>query len=269
MTITELSSKYSIIPKTIEIMKQTKESTNKNIDITITDRLRVDGLTKIARSTMDKHYIFISQSQLQHINYLLVHECGHIKRIYDIDITDRKTLKSDAISIMMIKIKLLQEVENIPIESRNQVIEYLVNGLISQLFNAPIDVLIEQWIYTFKELRNYQTKYLRDYSKKILKDITAQAQKLVPYSIFIKSNSMNYAYLKSIGSLMNVNFSRNYTNGDITQTGEKLFLLLNSNKNLLQDIQLIDQWAEVLNMKVWYYWDDFENIPENYLEMNV
>ena len=78
---------------------------------------------------------------------------------------------------------------------------------------------------------------------------------------------MNFAYYKKLDLILNTNFFEKYeqiTNSDVD---EILFSYIKySDGGLAEDILLVNKWSNLLEVKEWFCWDDFKNIPANYEE---
>ncbi len=112
------------------------------------------------------HLIYYKKEHDELINHLIVHECGHLFRIFKCPENQRLMPYSD----QQIKYKALKTIENeimaltniLPEDQISHVIDLWYNGLIRQVTNLPPDIMIEKWIYDqFPALRPLQLKSLK------------------------------------------------------------------------------------------------------------
>ncbi len=79
---------------------------------------------------------------------------------------------------------------------------------------------------------------------------------------------MVYTYLRGISPLTGVNYAEHFKkNQDIKKTGRRLFACLETeDAGFVQDVETINAWAEMLNIKDWFTWIGFEDVPETHYE---
>jgi len=156
---------------------------------------------------------------------------------------------------------------SLPNEALNKFFNMLIDGLIRQLTNLPVDFRIENWLYTnYADLRAVQKKSLDKSLKLAIQGLSKEIKQMVPYIIFEKSNLMNYAYAKAIDDLLGTDYASFYKDLPDLDLGEKLYSYLKEKDGgFLQDIKIINEWAGLLNLKEWFRWINFENMPDNYL----
>lgn len=142
-----------------------------------------------------------------------------------------------------------------------EVILQWVNGLCNQLFNCPLDMMIEQRIHQkyatvhlsqFASLAAAYAEDLRAFTSKDIKRVT-------PPRIFRASVALNCAYALFIDSLYDgkTEYARPYHTSDAFATGQKLFALWQDAEHNFtpgDEYALVDEFARLLKLQDWYEW---------------
>ena len=81
------------------------------------------------------------------------------------------------------------------------------------------------------------------------------------------SNAMNYAFFKKIDQATGLKFFKRFERLPVRVTGEALFRCIrDEDMGLSGDISIANEWAEILKIRDWFKWGDFEDIPAGYGE---
>lgn len=269
MNISELTSNYNINDSVIKIIDDIKILSGKDVDIQLLDNLQVDGTTKIARKKMEKHIIKINRSRTMLASHIIVHECGHIKRMMEATPSERVIPASTTKNIQIISEQLKSELQKYPPQMREKAIQIFSNGLIMQLTNLSVDFRIEEWIYSnIRPIREEQKKYLLSDVNKILQALSRKTESSTPPTVFINSGAITYAYLTKTEHIHGIDFESKYKKFPrIVSLGSKLLEEIDPNDSgFVGDISLVKRWGKILNMNDWFEWVDFENVPSSYYE---
>ena len=266
----------NLVPDVKSILLEVEEITKKKIEFIEKEDLPTYAIVKIARKNMPSHLIVHKREHNEIINHLIAHECGHIIRIYQSSEEKRLIPMSNDKT----KLNALQEIENdvnalskkLPFNqlSMPKVVNMWYDGLIKQLTNLPPDIMIEKWLYDkYPNLRPYQLESIKKQLKEAIIGLSNEVRELTPKKIWDSSNTMNYAFLGIIGLHFGTNFIKPYNNSGFEEKGKKLAKLAEENyvDNYEGGIQVINKWAEFLDLKSWFEWTDFENIPSDYLNI--
>jgi hypothetical protein len=106
--------------------------------------------------------------------------------------------------------------------------------------------------------------------KASIQSLSKEVKMMTPSLIFEKSYLMNYAYTKVIDKLLNTDYLHYYKNLDNLDEGDKLASLLETeDKGYNQDIEIINNWAMILDLSKWFSWINFEQIPDDYLNLVI
>jgi hypothetical protein len=87
-------------------------------------------------------------------------------------------------------------------------------------------------------------------------------------TVFNKSNAIVYAYLRVLSAITGENYAEHFKKHPaIKKVGRKLFTVLEvEDTGFNQDIEIINSWAELLEIKDWFAWIGFEEVPETYYQ---
>ena len=64
------------------VLEEVKNVTGKGIEFIVKDNLTTYAALKMARKDMPSHLIYYKKEHDEIINHLIVHECGHLFRIF-------------------------------------------------------------------------------------------------------------------------------------------------------------------------------------------
>lgn len=140
----------------------------------------------------------------------------------------------------------------------------LFEGLNRQIFNAPIDIFIEQYLYTeHPDLRAYQFISLYAMLQEGLKAVTDEKiVEILPKDIISKSKVYNLVNAIQFKELYGLDFIKNY---NATTTELKLvddfyeeYLQYRNDKEPAEEYELVLHWAEDLKLD-----KNFELVNEN------
>lgn len=264
-------SDLDLIPTTKKILHQVEELTKKKFKFVEKNDLPCFAKVKLARNKIDHHIIFYKKSHDEIINHLIAHECGHIIRIFTAPELKRVVPFSNENHFKNAIVEMNEEMKkislSIPKLQMDQIMKMWFNGLISQLTNAPPDLMIEKWIYdTYKELREYQFESIKRQWKEAMAGMNTEIKRITPSKIFNSSHIMNYAFYLIIGDYLNYNFIQPYDSTPFGEKGKRLAELTQKNyqNNLEGDVEKINEWADFLNLSKWFGWTNFENVPKDY-----
>ncbi|MEI6293898.1 MAG: hypothetical protein WCP36_09445 [Methanomicrobiales archaeon] len=252
------------------ILYETEQLTGKSFDFIHNSKLPVRAIVKIARSSMDHHIITYSGTDFSLLNHHIAHECGHIQRYYAapkenrlMPVSDGQTHQNAITDIEKYDKNFLK---SLPIDLRYQIIPVWINGLIQQVTNLPSDTYIEKWIFdNYPEIRNDQQQSLRQTHTEAIKTLNPKVHSQFPKIIIESSIAMNYAFYKKIDETTGSKYFQNYKQSSIRAIGEDLYRCIgDEDRGLVADISISNEWARILQIKDWFKWTDFENIPPGY-----
>jgi hypothetical protein len=255
------------------VLEEVKNLTGKGIVFIPKDDLSTYAALKMARKNMPSHLIFFKREHDEIINHLIVHECGHLFRIfkcpenrrlmpYSDQQTRRKALKQIESEIMALTSFLSED-------KIAQVINLWYDGLIRQVTNFPPDIMIEKWIHDqYPALRPLQLKSLKKQHAESIAGMTETVRRITPPTILFASNVMNYAFFRILGLHIGQNFVREYSATSYLSKGKELASITEKDYEDSHegDNLMINKWAAFLYISEWFQWQGFEDIPPDYVQ---
>jgi tetratricopeptide (TPR) repeat protein len=137
----------------------------------------------------------------------------------------------------------------------------MTEGLASQVFNCPLDMVIEQRVFEKCEIiRPSQFVSLAathaEYSQAFTNE---EIRRLSPPRIFRANSAMNCAYALFIDSLYGsaTTYGDTYRGTDVFGTGQQLFEAWRTIKKRFQpgdEYRLVDDFARILKLEKWFEW---------------
>lgn len=253
------------------VLEEARRITGKDIEFIPRDNMPTYAIFKIARKSMPSHLIYYRKDHDDIINHIIVHECGHLFRIFRCPENQRLMPYSDR----EIKISALRKIEHemtelakvIPVEKIPSFMDFCYNGLVHQLTNLPPDIMIEKWIFNeFPALRQLQLKSLNKQLADSVVSFTKPESRMMPHTILYASNVMSYAFFRILGFHVGQNFIRQFRSMPYLDKGKELAALTEKEHvdSHQGDNLMIDKWADFLNVPNWFKWRNFEDIPSNY-----
>jgi hypothetical protein len=253
------------------VLEEVKNVTGKGIEFIPKEDLTTYAALRMARKNMPSHLIYYKKEHDEIINHLVVHECGHLFRIFKCPENQRLMPYSDK----QIKYNALKQIENeimalTEVLSEDQIahiIDIWYNGLIRQVTNLPPDIMIEKWIYnSFPALRSLQMKSIKKQHSESMAGLTETVYKTTPQTILFASNVMNYAFLRILGLHIGQNFVREYGSTSYLNKGKELTAITEKDYDDSHegDNLMIDKWAAFVNISGWFQWRGFEDVPPGY-----
>ncbi len=146
-------------------------------------------------------------------------------------------------------------------ESISNIILKLTHGLSNQIFNCPLDMVVEQNIYSkYPDLRHSQFASLHQMHLEALQTFTNQEiKKLTPPSIFRASVTLNCAYAFFIDHLYQgvSDYAAAYRTSAYFSHGKNLFDIWKKRMENFtpgDEYEIVDEYASILKLRPWYEW---------------
>lgn len=258
---------------TQDILHLVSDLTQKPFEFIHKTDLQTMAIVKMARANMPFHIIYYQTTGGGIIDHLIAHECGHIYRMSSTSPENRKVPASDEknrrLALTQIETDLARLSNIMPYQQFNSNFGIWFDGIIKQVTSMPVDMRIEKWIYEkYPELRKVQVvsidKQIRDNTQSLSKKVSEFA----PKKIYDANNYMNYAFALCMESFIGKKYTAPYRSTPYTSLGSKLadLVLKSEDQGYRQDIEIINQWTDMLGLKGWYHWTDFEDVPSDYLQ---
>jgi hypothetical protein len=259
-----LADEYHLNLAVPTIVEQVEQASGKGIDFRPAPKLQVRARTKMARQKMPQHVILFNPKEQLHLSHLLAHECARILRILETPPEERKIPASKPETLQVARNEIRGEAQFLPDHIRDEMVDLWIHGLITQVTSQPIDVRIEEWIAdNHPGMGQEQRRSLRTETRTITANVSPDVKRTSPATIFKRSNAMNYAYLDHIGDIMGRSFESKFRSSpEIVALGETISGILDD--STVSDHHLVNRIAEAVQVRDWFIWLDFEDIPKSY-----
>ncbi len=217
----------------------------------------------------DKHIVKFKDTS-PYYPHLIMHELVHLDFILDAkkDETNLLFISSQQHKLKFIKsidasLKKLNKI-GMTEEKIAQFSSDLFEGFNSQIFNAPIDLFVENYLHSkFAELRPFQFASLINIIQSgIVTGTDKNTSDLIPKEIFSKSKIYNLVHAFQLKDLYGINLISkfNATKLELDQaiTFYKEYLEYKDDKEPAEEYELVQHWADDLKVN-----DFFELVGEN------
>ncbi len=266
---------YDSFMQVIEGRKQELESqTGNRIEVKEDNSLSTDAVSQMAwNHNTDTHRIKYKNKIPAITPHHLAHELEHIHLEHEARQAGRNRAFATTIGTREIALRSISkdifrlQRSGYPEGEITSVILQLVGGLANQLFNTPLDMVIEYRVFErYPELRPSQFVSLHARQTENASILTNRdIRKITPPSIFRASNALNCAYALFTDHIYGgkTEYARAYQDTEFMKVGQELFGLW---QRMMPDYQhgdeykFVDEAAKVLALNEWYEWR--ENGPQ-------
>ena len=214
----QYSKKGNRMDLAADFITELENLSGKEIRLKTDDSLPVDAKIEIAEN-YDRDYHLISyRPDSPIIEHLICHELTHLKYILEAREIDKNLLfTSDSEEYLRFR-KLMDptakklKTDGISNEAIEVFVQRIFHGLNSRIYNAPIDLFIEDFLFNeYKELRPQQLISLVDMDKLSLRAVTdPEILKLTPASLISKIKVYNAITARQIDDLFGTGLESRY-----------------------------------------------------------
>ena len=250
------------------IIQQYKEEIEKegNVKIKIesSKEIATPAKTEYAENYNRDYHLVRYNSELPGVHHLIMHELTHInfsnkaKKVgKNINFATGNTHRELFIRNSEKQISLMSK-NGIPEQGITQFINSLFDGLMNQMFNAPIDLFIEDYLYNkYPENRPYQFFALQSFQKTYVegsknKDI----KKFTPKFVLEANNILNITHALQIAELFGYDFTPQFDDLILYKAfGNKLynqFLDIKKNYSPGEEYTLLKKWSKELKLNQYH-----------------
>ena len=249
------------------------------VEVVLDDALQgVTAKTQLAwKHDRTHHRIIYRQNHPSVVPHLLAHELEHILLEHEartagknkLFVTTESTTEKAVESLGEERWKLRQS--GVPAEEANRITHQWVSGLSNQLFNCPLDMVIEYRVHQkYPSLRSYQFASLLATQMENAQVVTDKdIKKLVPRKIYQANVAMNASYALFTDWLYGgaTEYAKPYRGVNIFATGERLFqkwmAAMEGGLPAGSEYSLIESFAEVLGLESWFELRDDKQEPDS------
>jgi hypothetical protein len=267
---TELSE---LLPETRSILEGIEAATGVPMEIQAEPRVRGKGRAIYAATDPDptRHLILYDPSEREHLDHLIAHECGHLRRFDEARPEDRKVPVVSVAERIAAARQFLPSISRLiesgfPEGAAANMLPVWVGGTVSQLANTPSDVRIEEDLWRdYPGLRDRQRASLIHQIKMSHQGLRPVVAAFTPETVWLASNAMNYVLAKSVARLLKMPALADpyRRHPEVRSLGQSLLEVIEAQPDagLAGDHAISDMWADRLGIRGWFEWKRLDELP--------
>lgn len=250
------------------ILGKVKDVTGKEVIFVEKDDLNPYATIKI-RNDLPSHIMYYNKGHHEIINHLIAHECGHILRMWTSPEDKRFLPGSTRANLVKAIPEISKQLDPLiltsfsPTQRNNLMTDLWYPGLIRQLTNMPVDIMIEKWLYdTYPALRPLQHQSILKQLSEVETTMTDPTiRQMTPAIILYPSVTMSYVFFRLLGLHMRENFIRIYKEIQFITPGKKLAAITETEyvDTHEGDVAMINRWADFFGLASWFIWTKLED----------
>jgi hypothetical protein len=253
-----------------EFKHQLESKCNKKIELLEDGSISTAAKFELAENYSRSHHIIRYRSDYPAFVHLQMHELVHLDFIIEarqinenllfITTQEHKSMFIKDIEPALLKLKR----QGVPEKSIGDYGANLFNGISLQVYNIPVDLFIENFLYNkFEEIRPYQFISLFNLLKEGLKAVTdKKVIEHTPANILSKSKIYNIINSIQFKDLFGIDITSEFKASPLELTKAKTFydefMKQRDNKKPGEEYKLVLNWAESLDLDKY-----FEFVDEN------
>ena len=249
-------------------LKDLETHCNREIDVQIDPSLKVPAKIRIAEyHGLPKHQILIREDSSS-IAYYVLHELMHLFLISEArQVSENELFTSSESTYRSFRRRVDKYTKTIvkngiPNESLERFFKEIYNGLLLQVYNAPIDLFIEQRIFQTKEYRPIQLLGLMEMIQPAIQAATdKKLSKIVPSFVRDANIILTCTQLIQIRDLYGIDLLDSIKDAHLinrAKTIYKDFEDMQQDKSPAEEYDLIRWWSEELEL------DKFFNLEKEF-----
>lgn len=250
-----------------ELMEQVREKTGKGFETVETGGLPVSARIEPSGPLAARpHRLLIKPDAGETANYIIANQCCHLLRLYSapaekrmIPIANRRTMMS---YIMEMEDDINRIGESVGKDRIKGLVAMWYEGVVYQLTKMPPDIMIDKWLYDkCPEIRPVQLNSIRRQRDMAILSLSEDLKRVTPLKIYSSSNIMNYAFFKTLEDHFHLDYVAPYHNTPFIFEGGPLVKITEQQYNNSHegDNEMINKWAERLNLTKWFEWKHCES----------
>ena len=241
-----------------------EDKCGKEIKIEISDNIDTAAKIEFAENYNRDYHLVKYNSKYPTAEHLVMHELMHLELVIEAKeaknnqlLISTQALKSSFLnSLQKYAIKLRKE--GVPDENITNYLDALFDGINRQVYNTPIDLFIEDRIYSnYPNFRPIQFLSLLSLIKEGIEATTSPAViENIPKLFLSKSKTYNLVNALHFKTLFNIDFTLDHlpTRNELTQANAFYdeFKEYRSDKEPGEEYQLIQNWGEDLDLDSYF-----------------
>jgi hypothetical protein len=254
----------TLAPTTQDILKLVEKKTSKPVEILPDVNLKVFAKVTMATANIPSHILTYNPGK-RGIDYNIAYECGFILRLYENPQEERFQFAATEVGRKAVR-KALHVNKKIkrmglPQEAVRQLADQMFDGIMTQLRSYSIGMRIDRWLWdSFTDLRDIQKQSIAKQLQDNIQVLSPQIKEITPPDVFIANTAMNSAYAIFFDQLIGRElYVVPYRSAGFENAGEQLLEIADEvPSDAVHDRDLVDAWAEELELTDWYKWIPFE-----------
>ncbi|MEN6465210.1 MAG: hypothetical protein ABFD62_08520 [Syntrophaceae bacterium] len=263
---------FELMKSVENLMEQVREKTGKGFEtaeisgLPVSARIEPAGPGGPDGKGAPVHRLLIRPGAAVAANYIIANQCCHMLRLYSapaekrmIPVANRRTMMS---YIMETEDDIHRIGESMGKDKVKKLVTMWYEGVVYQLTKMPPDIMIDKWLYDkCPEIRPVQLNSIRRQRDTAILSISEDLKRITPLKIYNSSNIMNYTFFKTLEDHFHLDFVAPYHNtpfifegGPLAKITEQQYVDSHEGDN-----QMINIWAERLNLTKWFEWKHFES----------
>lgn len=258
-----------------DVLWQAEEVSAKRVQIPPYPSLEAWGAIKIARNRENHHVLRYNPRYERHLDYLVLHECGHLLRLWSVPPEERPVPVVTRTERTTVYHLLLREFRGplraLPERALAHVFRMLHEGIVRQVTSFPADMRIEGWM--FEEcpgMRGAQVTALVEQLRENEMVLRPEVRDLTPRTVYRASLAINSAFAQFLAPLLGEpTLLGPYPN----QPREEAHRLLREvaaqrDPGHLGDVAISKRWSEILGLSGWFRWTTLGDAPGTHVSFN-
>ena len=248
-------------PDVQDILRQTEEVSGRRIRVVRDPSLTTWAAVRVARSEAAAHTIRYAPRREAHLDYLIVHECGHLMRLWSVPPEERMVPAIGKEQRAIAQHRLRQEVppfiRYLPQAAQRSLLGLWHEGIVRQVSTYPADVRIEEWIFEqFPEMRGTQRAALVRHLEENELVLVPRVESVSAKTVYRASVAMNCAFAQFAAALLREPSLFGPYTDQAREKARKLFWELHSERRPGHsgDVAVSNRWSEVLGLSGWFRW---------------
>ena len=258
----------SLRPEAQDILWRAEKMSGKRVQILPYPSLEAWGAIRIARNREKCHILRYNPRYERHLDYLVVHECGHLLRLWSVSPEERQvpliTRKERRTAYRLLLKELPEPLRALPERALADLFRTWHDGIVRQVTSFPADIRIEAWLYDcYPRMREVQVAALVEQLRENETVLRPEVAALTPRTVYRASILINCAFAQSLALLLDEPaLCRGYPL-QLRQQAAKLLREVSAAKDpgYTGDVKIARKWAELLGLSGWFKWTKFRQGP--------
>lgn len=250
-----------MLKETTGVLQQVEERSGTPVEVTIDPSLPTFASIKIASGAATHHVLTYNPAK-PGVDYHVVYQCGFVLRLFENPPGERYEFGGTESGKETVRELLTQQGGvakklRLPKAAVKQLADQFFDGLLTQLRSYPIGMRIDQWIReTYPALQEAQGTSVDRQQRDNAQALNPQIRRMAPRLIFSGNASMNAAYALFCERLLGRGqYVIPYRSVGFEESGRGLLEIWDRiPSDPRHDRDLVDSWAEELEVSDWYRW---------------